>query len=169
MSDYINLFYSVYIHLFLLFVFLSIFFWTVISKTESRSINNEITRSVNAGLKNFKIPSQYVTDSNGSYLLGLYQGQDITVSRNNDQLFQMNIIIAVLIFIGLLATIYVRYAFCGKLFDIFEVLGENGLILIMVGAIEYYFFTRIASKYVPVKPSYLPSVVKEKLNSMKNK
>ena len=168
MSNYINLFYSVYLHLFLLFVFLSAFFWTVISKTESKAINGEMTRSINSGLKNFKIPEQYVTESSGSYLLGLYKGQDRTVERNNDQLFEMNIIIAVLIFIGLLATIYVRYVFCGKLFDIFEVLAENGLILMMVGAIEYYFFTKIASKYVPVEPSYLPTVVKEKLSSMKN-
>ncbi len=166
MSNYINLFYSVYLHLFLLFVFLSIFFWTVISKTESRAINNEMTRSIKAGLKNFKLPNNYVTESNGSYLLGLYKGKDRTVERNNNQLLEMNFSIAIIIFIGLLATIFVRYVFCGKLFDIFEVLSENALILIIVGAIEYYFFTRIASKYVPVKPSYLPQVVKEKLNSM---
>jgi hypothetical protein len=36
----------------------------------------------------------------------------------------------------------------------------------MVGAIEYFFFMNIASKYVPVKPSYLPSVVKSELEKL---
>ena len=166
MSNYIDLFYSVYLHLFLLFVFLSIFFWVVISKTESKAINNEITKSIKAGLKNFKLPHNYVTETNGNYLLGLYKEKDNTVERNNNQLLEMNISIVILILVSLLATVFIVYMSCGKLFDVFGVLSENVLILILVGAIEYYFFTNIASKYVPVKPSYLPQVVKEKLSSM---
>ena len=163
MSNYIDLFYSVYLHLFLLFVFLIIFFWVVISKTESKAINNEITKSIKAGLKNFKLPHNYVTETNGNYLLGLYKEKDNTVERNNNQLLEMNISIVILILVSLLATVFIVYMSCGKLFDVFGVLSENVLILILVGAIEYYFFTNIASKYVPVKPSYLPQVVKEKL------
>ena len=167
MSNFINLFYSVYLHTFLLFVFLSIFFWTVISKTESRAINREMTNAAKDGLKNFKIPSKYMTEANGNYLLGLYHGKNRTVERNNEQLLQMNFSITMIMLIGLIAAVYVRYVFCGKSFDILEVLSENALILILVGAVEYYFFTRVASKYVPVSPSYLPTVVKEKLNNMK--
>lgn len=167
MSNFINLFYSVYLHLFLLFVFLSIFFWTVISKTESRAINREMSNAIKDGLKNFKLPREYMTETNGNYLLGLYHGKNRTVERNNEQLLEMNVSIAVIILIGLIAAVYVRYVFCGKAFNVIEVVSENALILILVGAVEYYFFKKIASKYVPVKPSYLPTVVKEKLNSMK--
>ena len=72
MSNYINLFYSVYLHLFLLFVFLSVFFWMVISKTESKAINKEMTNSIKSGLKNFKIPKNYLTDEKSEYLMNLY-------------------------------------------------------------------------------------------------
>ncbi len=166
MSNYINLFYSVYLHLFLLFVFLSVFFWMVISKTESKAINKEMTNSIKSGLKNFKIPKNYLTDEKSEYLMNLYNGKNMTVKRNNDQLFQMNITIIVIILVGLFSSIFVRYFICGKSFNVFEVITENAFILTIVGAIEYYFFTEIASKYVPVKPSYLPQVVKQKINSL---
>lgn len=166
MKEYINLFYSIYLHLFLLFVFLSIFFWIIISKTESRVINKEMSEGVKNGLRNVKIPEKYMSQQTGNYLIGLFKGKDKTVIRNNDQLFKMNLIIIGVLLIGLIASIFVRYKFCGMLFDVGEVIGENIIILMLVGAIEYYFFTRVASKYVPVPPSYLPLAIKEEIQSL---
>lgn len=166
MEYYINLFYSIYLHIFLLFCFLTIFFWTVISKVEAKTLNSEIDRGINSGLKNVRISDQILTDKDSNYLRKFFEGENLTVKRNNDHLLQFNIAFIVVLLIGFFASIFVRYIFCGKTINWLEVIGENIIILICVGAIEYYFFMNIASKFVPVMPSYLPNVVKEKINAL---
>jgi hypothetical protein len=145
---------------------LTIFFWTVISKTEAKTINNEIVGGIKDGLKDVHISDQIFTNNGAEYLRKYYQGQDSTVTRNNRNLLNFNIAFIVLLLIGFFACIFVRYIFCDRSINWLEVIGENILILILVGGIEYYFFMHIASKYVPVMPSYLPSVVKEKIDSL---
>ena len=71
-----------------------------------------------------------------------------------------------MLLIGFFACIFVRYIFCGRSINWLEVISENIIILLLVGGIEYYFFMNIASKYVPVMPSYLPNVVKNKINKL---
>lgn len=166
MEYYINFFYSVYLHVFLLFCFLTIFFWFVISKTEAKTLNKEIVQGITNSLKNVNISTDIFTENADKYLEEYYKGQDSTVARNNKNLQQFNIAFIVMLFIGFLASIYVRYIFCGKNINWGEVIGENLIILLLVGGIEYYFFMNIASKYVPVMPSYLPKVVKKKLNTL---
>ena len=166
MEYYINFFYSVYLHVFLLFCFLTIFFWTVISKTEAKTLNQEIVSGVTEGLKNIHISNQIFTPSTQKYLDRYYEGQDSTVTRNNRNLLQFNIAFIVILLIGFFASIFVRYIFCGRSINWLEVIGENLIILLLVGGIEYYFFMNIASKYVPVMPSYLPNVVKNKINKL---
>lgn len=166
MQHYINLFYSVYLHIFLLFCFLTLFFWLVISKMESDTINKEIVSGVKSGLKDIHISQNILTDDVKNYFENFYGGIDHTVERNNSQLLQFNISFIILLLIGFLCCIFVRYKFCGRGFNVMEVLGENILILILVGGIEYYFFMTIASKYVPVMPSYLPTVVRKKIHDL---
>ena len=138
---------------FLLFCFLTIFFWMVISKTESKSINKEIVEGVSDGLKNIRISDNLFNKDEQNYLITYYEGQNSTVLRNNKHLLQFNISFIVILFIGFIGCIFVRYILCGKTINWFEVITENIIILILVGGIEYYFFMNIASKYVPVMPS----------------
>ncbi len=166
MTSYVNLFYSVYLHVFLLFCFLTIFFWLVISKTEKKSINGEITNGISEGLKNVNISNQILTSDVENYLKTYYSGQDKTVERNNNNLLTFNIAFIVILLLGFLLALFVRYILCKQNIGILEVIGENILILIFVGGIEYYFFMNIASKYVPIKPSYLPSVVAKKIKNL---
>lgn len=166
MQYYINFFYSVYLHVFLLFCFLTIFFWTIISKTEEKTLNDEIVSGINDGLKDVHIDKKIFTDNAVDYLNKYYEGQNSTVSRNNKNLLQFNIAFIVMLLIGLLACIFVRYVICGKNINWLEVIGENLIILLLVGGIEYYFFMNIASKYVPVMPSYLPNVVKDDIDKL---
>lgn len=166
MEHYINLFFSVYLHIFLLFCFLTVFFWFVISKTEASTINKEIVGGITSNLKNIHISDNIFTDEAENYLKKYYEGENSAVKRNNKQLFTFNIAFIILLLIGFLSGIFVRYMFCGKSINWLEVIGENLLILILVGAIEYFFFMNIASKYVPVMPSYLPNVVKKEFNKI---
>ncbi len=166
MDHYINFFYSLYLHIFLLFCFLTIFFWAIISKTEERSLNKEINSGIDDGLKNIKISKSLLEPNTLSFLEKFYEGKDSTVTRNNNHLFTFNIAFIFCILIGFILCIFVRYFLCGKSINWLEIIGENILILLFVGGIEYYFFMNIASKYVPVMPSYLPGVVRKKINSL---
>lgn len=181
-EHYTTLFFSVFLHVLLLFIFLTIFFWTVIRHTESHSLYNELDDSIDKGLKCVQLKEFLPPEASKSsmiesyvesnekdiknYFDGYFSKEDSTYKRNNSQLLQFNIVIIALLFLGLLATIFVRYLICGKVLNFGEIIGENLLILIFVGAIEYYFFMNIASKYVPVKPSYMPSVVQKKINEL---
>lgn len=166
MEQYINLFFSVYLHIFLLFCFLTVFFWIVISKTEAQTINKEIVSGVNKNLQNVHISNKIFTEPAANYVQKYYEGENSVVKRNNNELFTFNIAFIVLLLIGFLTGIFVRYAFCGKGINWTEVILENLIVLILVGGIEYYFFMNIASKYVPVLPSYLPNVVKSEFDKL---
>ncbi len=166
MEHYINLFFSVYLHIFLLFSFLTIFFWVVISKTETRTINNEIVSGIDKNLKNIHISSDLFKDDAANYIQKYYQGENSVVKRNNDKLLTFNIAFIILLLIGFLTGIFVRYILCGKGINWTEVILENIIILVLVGGIEYYFFMNIASKYVPVLPSYLPNVVQSEFDKL---
>jgi hypothetical protein len=176
-SHYTNLFFSIILHVFLLFSFLSLFFWIVISKTESKSLYSELNSNIDKSLKNINIDKftegtsihNFINDNKGSikdYFDGYFSKENMTYERNNNQLLITNIIIVSLIFITLVATIWVRYLICGKTINFLEIIGENILILVFVGAIEYYFFKQVASKFVPVEPSYLTEVVKNKIDKL---
>ena len=179
-GHYTNLFFSIFLHILLLFTFLTIFFWSVIKNTESKSLYSELNSSIDSGLKNINI-DDFLTNNVSSdieemiiknkkmikeYYDGYFSNEDITYKKNNEQLFKFNIIIIVLLVFGLLATLFVRYLICGSNINALEIIGENIFILIFVGIIEYYFFMNVASKYVPVQPSYMPSVVQNKINSL---
>ena len=168
MNYYTNLFYSIYLHSFLLFCFLTIFFWLVISKVEKESINSQMVDSINKSFKNINksaIEQMFSSDVE-NYLMQYYQGTDITVQNNNNNLLVFNIAFIVILFIGLILSIFVKYKLCKSKISFTKIIIENIIILILIGIIEYYFFMNIASKYIPVKPSYLPSLINEKINNL---
>ena len=163
---YVNLFFSVFLHVMLLFIFLTIFFWTVISKTESKSLYSEINKGIDSNISNIHFSDNILTPEAVKILKSYYSGKNETVERNNTMLLEFNIVIIVFIFIAFLITYAVRRIFCKQSINFTEVIGENVLILVLVGIIEYFFFMNIASKYVPVLPSFLPNVVKKSIANL---
>jgi len=164
-EHYTNLFFSVSLHVLLLFIFLTIFYWTVITQTEKRSLYSEINNSIQNNLSGINIPKNSFTEDIFNYSKAYYSGNDSNVLRNNRTVFKFNIVIIILIFLIFLTTIFVRYITCNKSISFLEIIIENIIVLIFVGGIEYYFFMNIASKYVPVLPSYIPSIAKEYIES----
>lgn len=154
-----NLLISVTLHVVLLFIFLSILFWTVISPAESQSFDSELDKSIDNIDYEEKVPSEVK-----NYLLSVYNNKDITQDKNNSLLFTMNISIIVILFI-LLITQIVFHTLQGGTVNYREIISENIVILIIVGIIEFFFFRNIASHYIPVKPSYMTEVIKHSIDS----
>ena len=155
--DAINLLISTMLHIFLLFVFLSILFWVVITQAETKAYSKELDKEIDKikiqGNAQIKHPSWYKLMLNNS---------NITQTKNNNLLFTLNITIIVLLFVILVSAIIFTYLSGGTV-DFGEIILENFIILIFVGIIEFLFFKHIASRYIPVKPSYMSTFIAHKI------
>jgi len=91
--------------------------------------------------------------------------QDRLRKENNSRLHQ-EIILIIGFFIVLAITINflsVKFGNCGVL----KHLGiELLIVFLFVGGIEYWFFTNVASKYIPVNPDVLTTSFKEHINEL---
>lgn len=157
--DTSNLIISITLHIFLLFVFLSILFWIIISPTESRSLTHELDKSINEIDYKQSVPKELK-----NYLLNVYSNQNITQETNNTMLFHLNIIMIIFLFIILVTQILFQ-SLSGSSIKYVEIISENVIILIFVGIIEFLFFKNIASHYIPVKPSYMTHVIEQNINT----
>lgn len=158
---------SATINVVFLFIFLSIFFWLVISKIETETITREVNSGIAQGLPQLyrnldqKYPvkpylKKFLTRDTYESLSRAYDQPDITYTTNNDWVLKYDItlmIFLVFIFISMIVLIYVF----GKHISLWTIVIESAIILCLVGIVEYYFFTTYATKYVPVKPSFLLS------------
>lgn len=188
-EHYTNLFFSALLHSILLFILLSGLFWLVISKIESHALYTEINHGIDESLKcittdkliSESFDNNSTIENEANIINGIikdninnlkdlsdkyYSGEDYTFKHNNSQLIKFNIIIIILLIFVFIIAVFVRYMTCNQTLNFKEIIGENMLILLFVGGIEYYFFMNIARKFVPVKPSYMPSIIQKNINNM---
>jgi hypothetical protein len=98
----------------------------------------------------------------------LYAREDLTVKTNNDWVFDTIILVNVVMMIGLiLSIILIRYN-CNICVPVKNILISNIIIFSLVGVVEYLFFTHIALKFVPVKPSVMTLSFIENLKAQLN-
>jgi hypothetical protein len=160
---------NVIIHSFILFVFLSLFFFLYISKIEKDELSNqteEICKRVPMILDTLKkedknniidwksVRQKAIEELN-------YDDIDITdyIGNNNQGLKYTTIIIGSSMFF-LAFTIYIYYAYFLKQdIDISYIIKENIAIFISIGIIEFLFFTKVSSKYVPILPSQISTTL----------
>jgi len=84
-----------------------------------------------------------------------YEKVDKTVETHNNWLFNSIIITNVSLFIFVTMLIVILLYQCEQCIPVKHILLENAVTFFFVGIIEYFFFTKIAVKYVPSKPSLI--------------
>lgn len=84
-----------------------------------------------------------------------YEKVDKTVETHNNWLFNSIIITNVSLFIFVTMLIVILLYQCEQCIPIKHILLENAVTFFFVGIIEYFFFTKIAVKYIPSKPSLI--------------
>jgi hypothetical protein len=103
---------------------------------------------------------------NYKYYELIFSKEDNTRKKLNEQLFYyIKVVNIILILVLILFTIYLLATKAITITDIIGLIVENLITFIFVGMIEYYFFTNVASKYIPANPSI---IFKSFLNSMKD-
>jgi hypothetical protein len=156
MEDLINIICNYFIHSFILFTFLSIFFIFFISKLTKETFNTEITHLIHNAMKSLKIP-KLSNNFNLNTLINAFSKPDLTTKMYNELLLNSLVIVNILLWTGLIITVSILKYYNWNTLELSVISLENLLIFSVVGIIEYLFFTQIAFNFVPVEPSFIKS------------
>jgi hypothetical protein len=159
-STYVGL--NITVHIIILFSFLSLFFFLYVSKIEEQAFKDEIGNVIETNV-------QSALEKRREYALPLVKkaipfleyaklqhSQPEKVSEKQNILVKFAAGFTVLMLIGICLTIILTLSFdCGKKVPVTEILLENTATFVLVGIIEFLFFTKIAMKYVPAPPTLM--------------
>jgi hypothetical protein len=161
---------NVLIHVIILFSFLCVFFFAYVSKIEGKAFQDELGNMIEQDLGKILNENQDVNIEIKKFtpllkrLQTLYDKPDRFTQERNKMLKIIAMVIIGGLFV-LLGAIFFTVKFdCHKNIDIKPIIFENIILFIFVGITEYIFFTNIAIKYIPTKPSLLVNTM---INTLK--
>lgn len=175
---------NVGVHVFILFTFLSIFFFAYASDLERESVNKSLKSIIDDQTESLlteidKWDKRIYPDKtninwntvneNAKKLVAESQGELPEIKENNDKLFKFGVTAIIILFVTIVA--YTLYFMFVKKYDIHigAILLENFVIFAFVGAIEYYFFSKVVVKFVPVTPEFASMTILERIKKNINK
>lgn len=157
---------NVIMHIIILFTFLAGLFFIYISKVEANALKNEfgdiVEKIVTKILERYPI----VTAENKEEIIKLVdfaipfytQPSKATVERNIMVKFLS--VFTILLFVSIFLSIYLTIRFeCGKDVGLLRIAVENIVIFVLVGIVEFVFFTKVAMKYIPTSPSLISQTI----------
>tara|TARA_Y100000389_G_scaffold141562_1_gene139468 strand:+ start:495 stop:1031 length:537 start_codon:yes stop_codon:yes gene_type:complete len=164
---------DIYVHILLVLIVLSLAFWLFLSKVETKSLQGEVKNQIGKLIDNFT-PSDTTKNAlkliDYDQLLKLYNGKpNKAIKEYNDSLLKFNIIVIITMIISFILVFIVLKINCGKDVPIGKIFLENIGLFILVGIIEVLFFWKIASRFIPVKPSFMMKAVKDNITDKANK
>lgn len=155
--------FNISVHVAILLLILSLFFMFYVSKISSAAINKEVGDDINK----FLGPVIQKQVGSNPYVANLinkipfdkvqtfYSGPDFVSTLNNSWLFKLIIFINVAIILAIIYTVFLLRNACGICIPVKDILITNAVIFFFIGIVEYLFFTHIAVKFIPVKPSVI--------------
>jgi hypothetical protein len=153
---------NILIHITILFCFLSAFFILYVSNVEKQAFDSELEANIGPNMQaafsklDPKAKSAFTTIARYlpfDSLIKLYDRPSDVVTNNNQWLFRVIVIINVALVILIIASVIIVTYSCERCVPLKDILIENAIIFSFVGLIEYMFFTHVAVKYIPIKPS----------------
>ena len=126
------------------------------------SIYNFISSMVESDIAGLKI---FLTN-----IINDYNTNEHALRKANNDKVHQQIFMTIVFFVILAFIVYILSQYSGKYCGFMKHLSFELLVIFAcIGGIEYWFFTNVASKYVPVKPTVIISTFKESLlNKLKN-
>ena len=169
-------------HVLILLTFLTILFFTFISKTEEDTVNRELNSVINN-----QVPSMlnklndfdeklnnFIKWKNLSKVVDKlddkYKGNDLSIKKHNDKLLQTSVILCSILLILIILLIIYYKVIKNYNIGLLEILKENISVFFLVGTIEFLFFLNVALKYSPVKSSDMSNDIIDRIEyNIKNK
>lgn len=178
-NERINHTINIAIHVLILFIFLTLFFFYYVSRISKRNIKkafsdiidkkiNELLTETNKWNEKIDIVSVDWNEFNNlaDDIILNSQKEIPEIVENNNRLKYISIIIIFCMILGIFI-LYFYYKYM-KGYDILVgyIIYENIIIFSLIGTIEFLFFTKIASKYIPITPDFVSITI---LNRIKSK
>jgi hypothetical protein len=163
-SDKLTFMINIFVHVIILFGFLTLLFNFVISKVMVSAFQNEIGHIIHDNLgKELKDKYNQLGDQTKNILKSInltklenelkkpskyVQLQNAWIKRSAVVVtFILAMMVAMMIFL-------VKYT-CNTCVPIFDIIKENIVVFTFIGIVEYMFFTKIAMKFIPAPPSLM--------------
>ncbi len=171
-------FLNIYLHVIILFGFLTLFYVFYISKIETTAMTNEINSQIGTHLTeslNAMKPEAKHNLLNGmkfipfNVLIKNYTHEDVGYKIHNIWLFRTAYLINMMLILGFLIAIILLTTSCGNCLGIMAIIRHNLFVFSLVGVVEYLFFTNIASKFIPTQPSLMVNTFINNLKQLFNK
>jgi len=160
-------FLNIYLHVLILFGFLTLFYIFYISKIKTTAMTNEINSQLSnnllTSLNNLSAIQRQDLKNKLKFvpfdlLIKNYSKQDTGYKIHNIWLFRVAYLINMMLILGFLIAIILLSLSCGNCLGVFQIIKHNAFVFTLVGIVEYLFFTNIASKFVPTEPSLMINV-----------
>jgi len=167
---------NVIVHVFVLFIVLTILFWAVIRGMMENALKHEISKYADESFQNIKenlqpnqrdIAKNFATQNSTQLQLlsKLFSIPDPVTTTTNKWVMNVNIIIGISILIILLVVFFTYWINVGVYPPILWILWENFWTFLCIGMIEGLFFYYVAIKFIPVKPSVMTDAVIDTLKA----
>ena len=159
LGDYESLFLNSLLHIFILSIVLTLFFFIVISKIETEELTQKIMSIVKQGIDGETIPKNEYISENLLRLSKLYIGKN-----KEDEIYNQTLLYSCIFFIIIVGVTFITLLITlkhssKKCTNFLSILLENILLFICVGIVEFIFFINIGMKYIPVMPSYVNNLI----------
>jgi len=157
-----------FFHIFTLSLILGLFFFFVVAKLERENLQNEMENGIKKGLDSINnYPNGSAADiklaNDLDVMAKLYKDDNEADKVYNQGLIYQCIIILSLLAFGLISVFLTMRWSSHKCPNLGRIVLQNLLLFGAIGVIEFLFFQHIASKFVPVMPSYMAEVITEEL------
>lgn len=158
----IDTYINILLHVFILFTFLTVYFFYKIAKVTENTLNNELGDLVDENMQ--KALNELSNDDKDSLkktlkdinlkgLMDYYNRPDHVMIVNNNWDLSTSVIIIISLFLILLVSVIILKYVCKKNVNIIHIIGENIAVFALVGVIEVLFFLNVGMKYIPILPS----------------
>jgi hypothetical protein len=175
---------DVFVHIIILLTVIFIFYFVMIAPLESEELTNQISNQINNNMDTLYKEINNLKGMNGEFkkivkqlnkpgknnsstldIMSEYYSKPDNNTKNWNLIpFFGTIIVLIALLCGFFAIWGTLTVSCNKCIPVGRIIIENIILFGLIGVIEAVFFTFIAKKYVPVKPSYF---VNETINSLK--
>lgn len=151
-------------HIFTLSLILGLFFFFVVAKLERENLQNEMENGIKKGLDSVtNYPKNSTLAADLETMTKLYNEENEADKVYNQGLVYQCLTILVLLLFGLICVFLTMRWSAHKCPNLGRIIGQNLLLFGAIGIIEFLFFQHIASKFIPVMPSYMAEVISEEI------
>lgn len=161
---------NILLHMFILFSFLTIFYFVYISNLEKNTIRHlvkkMIYKEVDSILNNIQSQGLQIDKKMLNMIANKIDKTQIQGDINHNNKLRRNAIIIILVIVVVITLLVLYYKFrLGYNLNMNYIIIMNIVVFVLIGIVEYIFYTNIALKYTPVKQSDISSSVIEDISN----